>query len=83
MSGERLAEELGVPWATLREWCRKGRGPRSLPLTDGGSRSTIRFPRPWVNEWLRERAEAAAARRNGNGREPDTEEPATAGQAVA
>jgi excisionase family DNA binding protein len=57
MSTEEVAEVLGRPARTLRQWRYLGEGPRYLKVG-----ATVRYRARDVEEWLRAQERAAASR---------------------
>lgn len=53
LTDAQLADEIGVGVEAVRAWRRQGKGPDFMKVE--GLRGSVRYPRPWVNEWLESR----------------------------
>ena len=53
LTDTELAKELGLSVEAVRAWRRQDKGPDFLKVE--GAKGTVRYPRPWINEWLESR----------------------------
>jgi transposase-like protein len=55
LSTKQLADRLGIPEETLRDWRKKNRGPAYIRSESDGDKATILYPLAEVEAWEKRR----------------------------